>query len=32
MLESQDALKWIARVVREWDVGSGPMAIVGQVF
>jgi hypothetical protein len=29
MLVSQDLLKWIAHVVREWDVGSGPMAFVG---
>jgi hypothetical protein len=29
MLESQDPLKWIAHVVRAWDVGSGQMAIVG---
>jgi hypothetical protein len=24
--------KWIAHVVRAWDVGSGPMAFVGLVF
>jgi hypothetical protein len=29
MLESYDLLKWIAHVVRAWDVGSGPMAFVG---
>jgi hypothetical protein len=29
MLESQDLFKWIAHVVRAWDVGSGPMAFVG---
>jgi hypothetical protein len=29
MLESQDPLKWNAHVVRAWDVGSGPKAIVG---
>jgi hypothetical protein len=32
MLESKDLLKWIAHVVREWDMGSDPMAFVGQVF
>jgi hypothetical protein len=29
MLESYDLSKWIAHVVRAWDVGSGPMAIIG---
>jgi hypothetical protein len=32
MLESKDLLKWIAHVVRAWDMGSGPMAFVGQVL
>jgi hypothetical protein len=27
MLESQDLYKWIAHVVRAWDLGSGPMAL-----
>jgi hypothetical protein len=29
MLESYDLYKWIAHVVRAWDLGSGPVAFVG---
>jgi hypothetical protein len=29
MLESKDRDKWIAPVVRAWDLGSGPVAFVG---
>jgi hypothetical protein len=28
VLEILDLLKWIAHVVRAWDVGSGPMGFV----
>jgi hypothetical protein len=32
MLESYDLYKWIAHVVRAQDLGSGPVAFVGQAF
>jgi hypothetical protein len=29
MFELYDLDKWIAHVVRAWDLGSGPVAFVG---